>query len=88
MLDKFVVSMASLRFVSGGLEIMAAIIMLRLNQVDKALAVNSALAFMGPLILIVTTTIGLVGMADKLSWGKIAWIVCGVSCLLYGILKR
>ena len=44
----------------------------RLNQVDKALAVNSALAFMGPLILILTTTIGLVGMADKLSWGRSA----------------
>ncbi|MBX4149664.1 YqhV family protein [Virgibacillus sp. LDC1] len=88
MLDKFVASMATLRFFSGSLEIVAAIIMLRLNQVDKALAVNSALAFMGPLILILTTTIGLVGMADKLSWGKIGWILCGVSCLLYGVLKK
>lgn len=88
MLDKFVASMATLRLFSGSLEIVAAIVMLRLNQVDKALAVNSALAFMGPLILIVTTTIGLVGMADKLSWGKIGWILCGVGCLLYGILKK
>lgn len=88
MLDKFVASMASLRIFSGSLEIIAALIMLRLNQVDKALAVNSALAFTGPLILILTTTIGLVGMADKLSWGKIGWIVCGVAFLLYGILKK
>ncbi|GAB6929855.1 hypothetical protein JCM10914A_38380 [Paenibacillus sp. JCM 10914] len=87
-MDKFVVSMASLRVFSGSLEIIAAIIMLRMNQVDKALAVNSALAFTGPLILIATTTIGLVGMADKLSWGKIGWIMCGITCLLYGILKK
>ncbi|MBO2945126.1 YqhV family protein [Paenibacillus sp. F411] len=88
MLDKFVVSMASLRLFSGSVEILAAIWMLRLNQVDKALAVNSALAFVGPLVLILTTTIGLFGMADKLSWGKIGWIMCGAAFLLYGILKK
>lgn len=88
MLDKFVAGMASLRIFSGSLEILAALIMLRLNQVDKALAVNSALAFVGPMVLIITTTIGLVGMADKLSWSKIGWIMCGVGFLLYGILKK
>lgn len=88
MLDKFVAGMASLRIFSGSLEIIAALIMLRLNQVDKALAVNSALAFVGPMVLIITTTIGLVGMADKLSWSKIGWIMCGVGFLLYGILKK
>ncbi|WP_106768093.1 YqhV family protein [Paenibacillus faecalis] len=88
MLDKFVAGMASLRIFSGSLEIIAALIMLRLNQVDKALAVNSALALTGPLILILTTTIGLVGMADRLSWDKIGWISCGVALLLFGILKK
>ena len=88
MLDKYVTGMASLRIFSGSLEILAAIIMLRLNQVDKALVVNSALAFVGPMVLLVTTTIGLVGMADKLSWGKIGWIMCGIGFLLYGILKK
>ncbi|WP_054957693.1 YqhV family protein [Paenibacillus dakarensis] len=88
MLDKYVTGMASLRILSGSLEIIAALIMLRLNQVEKALALNTALAFTGPLILILTTTIGLVGMADKLSWGKIGWVLCGVTILLYGILKK
>lgn len=88
MLDKFVASMASLRFFSGTVEILAAILMLKLGRVDKALVVNSALALVGPTILILTTTIGLVGMADKLSWGKMAWVACGVACLLIGILKK
>lgn len=87
-LDKFVVSMATLRVISGGIEIAAALLMLKLAQVDKALAVNSLLAFVGPTVLILTTSIGLIGVADKLSWGKIAWIFFGVSCLLIGILKK
>ncbi|MFF2482043.1 YqhV family protein [Paenibacillus sp. NPDC058071] len=88
MLDKFVVSMASLRVTSGTVEIIAAIIMLRLNQIDKALIVNSSLALVGPLILIATTTIGLVGLSDRLSLGKLAWVVAGVTCLFIGILKK
>lgn len=88
MLDKFVTSMASLRMLSGSIEILAAILMLKLGRVDKALAVNSALAFVGPSILIITTAIGLSGMADRLSWSKILWIGLGVTCLLIGIMKK
>jgi hypothetical protein len=80
--------MAVLRLLSGSVEITAALIMLRLNQVDKALAVNSGLALVGPTILILTTAVGLTGMAQQLSWGKIGWIACGVAFLLFGILKK
>ncbi|GIP58066.1 YqhV family protein [Paenibacillus sp. FSL W8-0186] len=88
MLDKFVTSMATIRVISGSIEIVAALIMLKLGRVDKALAVNSMLAFVGPTVLLLTTAIGLAGMADKLSWGKLIWICCGISCLLIGILKK
>jgi len=87
-LDKFVVSMATLRLISGSIEITAALFMLKVGQVDKALTINTALAFVGPTVLILTTSIGLLGMADKLSWGKTAWILLGVSFLLIGILKK
>lgn len=88
MIDKFVVGMASLRVLSGTIEILAAVLMLRLMQVEKALLINSGLAFVGPLILLLTTTIGLVGMAERLSAGKMLWILCGVTCIFYGILKK
>ncbi|WP_042162706.1 YqhV family protein [Paenibacillus gorillae] len=88
MLNKIVLSMASLRITSGMIEICAALIMLRMNQIDKALLVNSSLALVGPLILIATTTIGLVGLSDKLSFGKLAWIAAGIACLFIGILKK
>lgn len=87
-MDKYVSWMAVLRLLSGSAEITAAIIMLRLNQVDKALAVNSTLALVGPTVLILTTAIGLTGMAQQLSWGKLGWVGCGVAFLLIGILKK
>ncbi|MFF2909894.1 YqhV family protein [Paenibacillus sp. NPDC057934] len=87
-MDKYVSWMAVLRMLSGSAEIIAALLMLRFNQVDKALAVNSTLALVGPTILILTTAIGLTGMAQELSWGKLGWIGCGVAFLLIGILKK
>lgn len=88
MLDKFVLSMAGLRVLSGSIELIAAVLMLRFMQVEKALLINSGLALVGPMILLATTTIGLAGMADKLSFGKLLWILLGVSCIFFGILKK
>lgn len=88
MLNKIVLGMASLRLMSGSIEIIAALIMLRLNQIDKALMVNSGLALVGPLVLLTTTTLGLVGLADKLSFGRMLWVLAGVSCIFIGILKK
>jgi putative exporter of polyketide antibiotics len=88
MINKIVLSMAGLRLLSGSIEIIAALIMLRLNQIDKALLVNSGLAMVGPLVLLTTTTIGLVGIAEKLSFGKMLWVLLGVSFIFIGILKK
>ena len=88
LLNKIVLSMALLRMLSGSIEICAALMMLRFNQIEKALVINSSLALVGPLILILTTTIGLVGMSDKLSPSKFVWVAAGVICLMVGILKK
>ncbi|MBH5318075.1 YqhV family protein [Paenibacillus sp. GSMTC-2017] len=88
MLNKIVLSMVMLRMLSGSIEICAALIMLRMNDIEKALVVNSSLALIGPLILIATTTIGLVGLSDKLSVSKFIWVAVGVICLMIGILKK
>jgi hypothetical protein len=87
-MDKAALGMAILRLLSGSLEVTAAIVMFRLNNVEKALVVNSMLALVGPLILISTTAIGLVGLSDKLSPAKFLWVMAGVGCLLIGILRK
>ena len=80
--------MAMLRLFSGSIEIIAALLMLRFNQIEKALMVNTGLAMAGPLILLTTTTIGLAGLADKLSIGKLIWVLLGVGCIFIGILRK
>jgi hypothetical protein len=87
-MNKIVWSMAILRMLSGSIELIAAFLMLRMASIEKSLLINSGLAVFGPLILISTTTIGLVGIADKLSVHKFAWILVGVTCLFIGILKK
>jgi len=85
--DKFVLSMALLRFFSGSMEILVGIIMLKLNNVGKALILNSMLALLGPMILLFTTTIGLVGASDKFSYGKLFLIFAGVGLIIYAVRK-
>ncbi|WP_422614955.1 YqhV family protein [Cohnella caldifontis] len=87
-MDKSALSMAVLRMLSGSLELTAAIVMIRLNNVEKALIVNSMLALVGPLVLISTMAIGLVGLSDKLSPSKLIWVLAGVGCILIGVLRK
>lgn len=85
MFEKAVLSMALLRMLSGSIEIIVAMLFLKYNNVEKALVLNSSLALVGPIILILTTTIGLVGIAEKISFMKILWIFTGVAFILYGV---
>lgn len=88
MISKFVLGMAVLRMISGSIELIAALLMLRYNSVEKALLVNSTLALVGPIVLILTTTIGLIGIADRLSASKLIWIFLGVACIFIGIIRK
>ncbi|MGE5704458.1 MAG: YqhV family protein [Clostridia bacterium] len=87
MWEKAVLGMAMLRIMSGTIEIAAALLILKLNQVEKALLVNSGLAIVGPLVLLTTTTIGLFGMAERLSLWKVVWIFAGVVMIFVGVRK-
>ncbi|CAM3719504.1 YqhV family protein [Mesobacillus zeae] len=85
LIEKAVLGMAVLRLLSGSIEIMAALLMLKLNDIGKAMIINGSLAFVGPVVLILTTTIGLLGLADKVSFEKLFWVLLGVGCILYGV---
>ncbi|MFT9848560.1 YqhV family protein [Aneurinibacillus sp. REN35] len=87
MLEKAIMGMASLRLISGSLEILAALMIIKVNEVEKALLINSSLALIGPPVLLMTTAIGLAGMADRINPAKILWICIGVVCILIGVRK-
>ena len=84
-IEAAVIGMVALRFISGFIELSAAAIMLKLNNIEKAIAVNALLAIVGPVVLISTMTIGLVGVAGKLSVSKLLLIGLGVLLILIGI---
>jgi hypothetical protein len=84
-IEKSIFWMALLRMFSGSIEIFVALMILKINNVEKALVMNSSLALVGPIILIITTTIGLLGMTERVSVTKLIWIFSGVACILYGV---
>jgi hypothetical protein len=83
--EKIVMVMAALRIFSGSIELFAAFLMLKFNSIEKALIVNSSLALVGPTILIITTAVGLSGIAEDVSFSKIFLIFLGITLILYGV---
>ncbi|WP_038089551.1 YqhV family protein [Tumebacillus flagellatus] len=83
--DSIVNGMAGLRFVSGLIEVSAALLMLYFGTVQKAVMINAGLALVGPTVLILVTTLGLIGMADKLEFWRMLVVMGGVGLILWGV---
>lgn len=83
--DQWVWGMAGLRLISGSIEVAAALLMIYYGTIEKAVVVNAFLSLVGPTVLILVTTIGLIGLADKLDFSKMVWVMCGVGLILYGV---
>ncbi|MGZ0086301.1 YqhV family protein [Caldibacillus thermoamylovorans] len=86
-IDPSVLSMAGIRMVSALIELSAALLMLVFNDVKKALAVNAALVVVGPTMMIVTMAIGLLSLADELSFSRLGFVALGVAFILFAIYK-
>jgi membrane-bound ClpP family serine protease len=85
--DKIVFSMAAMRFLSATIEFTAAMLMLHFNRVETAFKINAVLAMVGPTVLIIVTTLGLMGLAGKVSLPGMACIMLGVALIFLGINK-
>lgn len=86
--DKIVFSMAAMRFLSSMIEFSAALLMLKFNRVETAFKINAVLALIGPTILIIVTSLGLIGLAGKIPMGKMAFIIAGVTLIFVGVSKN
>lgn len=83
--DGIVNGMAGLRFLSGLIEVSAALLMLYFGTVQKAVMINAGLALVGPTVLILVTTLGLIGMADKLEFWRMLVVMGGVGLIIWGV---
>lgn len=79
--------MGLLRLLSGFIEISAGLLMISSQNVETALKINATLALIGPTIMIIVTSLGLVGIAENVSLGKMLTILCGVALIFYGLNK-
>lgn len=84
-MDKIVLGMAALRFLSASIEFTAAMLMLYFGRVETAFKINAVLAMIGPTVLICVTTLGLVGLAGKVSPVGMLSIVTGVGFIFLGL---
>lgn len=85
--DKIVFGMAGMRILSASIEFTAAMLMLKFGKVETAFKINAVLAMVGPAIMITVTSLGLAGLAGKISAGGMALIVLGVALIFIGINK-
>nr|WP_106784968.1 YqhV family protein [Lysinibacillus timonensis] len=74
--------MVLLRIFSGSVDIAAAGLMYKFNDLEKALTINTMLALVGPTVMIITTAIGVFGLGDKISIGKIVCLFSGIVLIL------
>ncbi|MDI7742748.1 YqhV family protein [Lysinibacillus fusiformis] len=77
--------MVMVRLISGSLELTVAGLMYKSHDLEKALALNSMLALVGPCVLIITTGLGVAGLGDKISFPKIICIFSGVLLILLSL---
>ena len=83
-----VLSMAMVRFISSMLELSAALLFLYFKTPDKALRINSMLGLVGPLIFMLTSFIGLSGMAGQISTSRLIIILTGILLVLIGTASK
>ena len=77
-----------LRVISGSIEITAAALMFKFNDLEKAFYINSLLALVGPFILIVTTGLALHGLTDKISLTRIICLFAGVFLIIFSLKSK
>ncbi len=76
--------MSYLRLIGAGVEIVAAVLMVKMNTVEAALRINAILGLLGPVVLIAVSALGLWGLVGRVSWIKLIMTLCGAILIIAG----
>lgn len=76
--------MALLRFVSGLIEVGAALLMLRAGRVGPSMQINAALGLLGPAVNLLVCALGLVFVAVRFSFWRTGLVALGVVLIWLG----
>ncbi|MFD1927909.1 YqhV family protein [Sporosarcina siberiensis] len=85
MIEKALLTIIILRIFSGSVDITAALLMYRFNDLEKAFYINTLLALVGPVVLIITTGVALLGLAEKISIIRMVFLFSGIILILISL---
>lgn len=83
--DPVVWGMAGMRFLSSGIELTAAVLMIHFGTAENALKINAVLSIVGPAVLLTVMLLGICGLAGQLSVLGFISILAGVALIFFGI---
>ncbi len=81
---RIVLSMAFLRLLAGTIEITAALLMIKFAKVQTAVKLNALLGLIGTIILILVSSLGLIGVSHQVSYNKTILVAIGVILIFIG----
>lgn len=84
-MEKALLLIIILRLFSGSIELTAAMFMMKYNDLEKAFYINTLLALVGPIILVVTTGLALTGLTEKISITRMVCLFSGIILILYSL---
>lgn len=84
---RLVAGMALFRLLAGSIEVTAALLMLKFRRVETAFQINAVLGLIGPVMFVIVSSLGLVGLAGKVSYTKLGLIVTGILLILIAARK-
>ncbi|GKV68869.1 hypothetical protein NCCP2716_13670 [Sporosarcina sp. NCCP-2716] len=88
MIERALLLIIMLRVLSGSIEISAAALMYKFNDLEKAFYINSMLALVGPVILVVTTGLALSGLTEKISLTRIICLFAGIVLIIFSLKSK
>ncbi|MBE3576445.1 MAG: YqhV family protein [Limnochordales bacterium] len=77
--------MVALRFISSLIELTGALLMWRAGTVKGAFQINASLGLVGPIILLLVSSLGIAGLAAQVSPWKLALVIAGVMLIFAGV---
>lgn len=84
-MEKALLMIVLLRVFSGSVDISAAFLMYKLNDLEKAFYINGLLALVGPTVLIITMAIAFIGLAEKVALSRVICLFAGIILILYSL---
>lgn len=83
-IERILFAMISIRIISSIIEMCAAYLMFHFKSITTAIRINAILGLIGPVILMMVTFLGLIGISNQLSLVRIIIIGLGVCLILIG----